>query len=143
MFWTVLSFIQNTVVKDEYFPSADHFENERHYLQFTYILAISDSSLPSLQWMLPTVHLIVAQSFRERVLTDSARRKKGFQSLLPCPLLCWSDGASHGKFSSPGLIKGTRRIVHQAERSGRNQLFLNTKFKAGRQAKVNSASRLR
>lgn len=63
-------------------------------------------------------HLIDAQSLR-----GCARRTKDFQSLLPCPLLRWSDGTSHSKFSSPELIKGTCRIVHQAD-GRRRKLFL-------------------
>lgn len=61
---------------------------------------------------------IIAEPFRKHVLarqTVPEGKKTGISipsSTLPpaqgVPLLCWSDGASQGNFSPPGLIKGIK-----------------------------------
>lgn len=82
--------------------------------------------------------------------TESARGKAGLPSLLPCPPpalrvppLCCRDGASQGRLSSPVLIKATSYIVSGTEKQ--EELCLgpvNTEYQAGRQTKVNFASRV-
>lgn len=63
-------------------------------------------------------------------MTGKYQEEKGFRSLLPCHILCWSDGASHGKLSSPELIRGTCRTVRQADGEQEELVFLEQKIQS-------------
>lgn len=94
--------------------------------------------------------LIIAKPLNERMQDRKCQRENrvALPSSLPpcsmCPPCCvCSDGASQCRFSSPELIKATSYTVSGTEKQEELCLGpLNTKYKAGRQTKVNFASRV-
>lgn len=137
------------------------------------------SFIPVFIFFFPPVNVTVVQNHRapslcccaeqliklslRSVCTHSVRqqapqREEAFHSLLPCPLLCRSDGASNGKLThppnptppptlprSPALIKGSgRKEEHQAKRGGARSAspWEQRKWMQGDKIKVSSACRL-
>lgn len=87
-------------------------------------LAVTSSTAQN--WTFNSCSILFRQGARQRAPWG---KSVSIPSSLPppalrFPLLCWSDVTSQGKFPSPGLIKGSRAILCQVERSRRNSIWV-------------------